>query len=125
MGPVCQENKMSKKKGKNSDYRYLQRTEDERREAARKAEIKRTQSKERWMYVLGLVFLFGSVIVGIIAYVNQMTWLAPYYSITSALGMFLLGFHYRDKRDKYSKLCIGLGIGMLVLAFFMFRGTFK
>ena len=29
---------MSKKKAKNSDYRYLQRKEDERREAARKAE---------------------------------------------------------------------------------------
>ena len=116
---------MSKKKAKNSDYRYLQRKDDERREAARKAEIRKNQAKERWMYVLGLLFLFGSVIAGIYAYVNKMTWMAPYYSVASAIGMFLLGFHYRDKREKYSKMCIGFGIGMLVLAFLMFRGIFK
>ncbi len=114
---------MSKKKKKNSDYRYLQRQEDERREAAKKAEQKKHKARNTWMYVLGLVFLIGSVFMGVYAYVNKMTWMTPYYSIVSAIGMFLLGVHYKETREKYSKVCFGFGIGMLVLAFLLFRGT--
>lgn len=114
---------MSKKKAKNSDYRYLQRQEDERREAAKKAEQKKNKAKDTWMYVIGLLFLIGSVFMGVYAYVSKNTWLTPYYSIVSALGMLLLGYHYREKREKYSKVCYGFAIGMLVLAFLLFRGT--
>ncbi len=114
---------MSKKKAKNSDYRYLERKEVERREAAKKAEQKKKKTQERWLYFLGLFLLLGSVVAGIYAYVNKANWLAPYYSIASGLGMILIGVHYREIREKYSKVCLGLGIGMLVLAFFLFRGT--
>ena len=114
----------NKKKKKNSDYRYLQRQQDERREAREKEERKKAEAKNKWLYIAGIVFLFGSIIAGVYAYTQGLANVAaPYYSVASGVGMLLLGTYYKDKREKYSKVCYGFGIGMMILAYFMYRAA--
>jgi len=113
---------MSKKKKKNSDYRYLQRQEDEKRTQREMAERKKDKAKKRGLYIVAILFLLASIIIWAVALSNKNETLGPIYTALSGLGMLLIGIYYRESRKTFSNVGIILGVVMLALAFYIARG---
>ncbi|MBR6473317.1 MAG: hypothetical protein IKS99_06315 [Firmicutes bacterium] len=112
---------MSKKKKKNSDYRYLQKKEDEKREAREREERKAARNKIRILNLAAFILIAGSLFAGVYAYSKQLTSWAPYYTITSGIGILFMAYTSKDTRPKFFKIGMGLGLGMFVLAYFIIK----
>lgn len=113
---------MSKKKKKNSDYRYLQRQYDERREEREKAERKKQKAQRKALIVLAVIFIIGSLGLCIASYATDIAELSPIYLSLSGLGMLMLYAYYKDDRPKYATAALVLGIIILVVAVLQMRG---
>ena len=112
-----------KKKSKNSDYRYLQRKNDEWREEQERAERKAEKKKNRWLNVGAFVLVLGSIILAIYAYVHQDNGLAPIYTVTSGFGILLMAVSSKNTRPTFYKVGIGMGVALLLLAYYIARTT--
>lgn len=111
-----------KKKAKNSDYRYLQRHYDEQREEREKEERKKQKTKYRFVFILALILILGSLVMGLIGYLQSIEWMSPVYLCMSGAGMLLLYYYYKDSREKYAKTAAVFGIIILLVAFMQMRG---
>lgn len=112
---------MSKKKRKNSDYRYLQRQYDERREEREKAERKKQKAQRKALIILAVIFIVGSLGLCIASYATNIAWFSPVYLSLSGLGMLMLYAYYKDDRPKYATAALVLGIIILVIAVLQMR----
>ena len=112
-----------KKKSKNSDYRYLQKKNDEWREEQERAERKAEKKKNRWLNIASFVLILGSVIMGISSYTTQNYGLAPIYTVTSGIGMMLMALSSKNTRPTFYKVGMGMGFAMLLLAYYIARTT--
>lgn len=106
-----------KKKAKNSDYRYLQRHYDEQREEREKAQRKAEKNKRRFIMILAVLLIVGSLICAAVGYAQNLNWMSPIYLGLSAIGMILLHFYYREERPKYATTALVVGIVILVVVF--------
>ncbi len=110
-----------KKKAKNSDYRYLQRHYDEQREERERAQRKAEKNKRRFIMIIAVVLIIGSLICCAIAYAQGITWLSPIYLGASAIGMIMLYLYYKEERPKYATTALVVGIVILVVVFMQMR----
>ena len=115
----------NKKKGKNSDYHYLDRKEEEKREARLQKEREKTKAKDRAIYIIAILLILGAVILGIYCSVTDNTAMAPIYTLISGVGIVMLGVYYKDRRETYSKFCWGFGVVMIVIAYLIYRGQVR
>lgn len=112
-----------KKKSKNSDYRYLQKKEDAWREAQEKKERDANKTKNRIMNIGALVLIVISLIAAIHAYTNNLYHWAPFYTTTSAFAVMLMAASTKDRRPKFYKVGMGMGVALLLLAYYIARST--
>lgn len=110
-----------KKKAKNSDYRYLQRHYDEQREERERAQRKAEKTKRRFIMIIAVVLIIGSLICCAVAYAQNITWLSPIYLGASAIGMIMIYFYYKEDRPKYAKTALAMGIVILIVVFLQMR----
>ena len=106
-----------KKKAKNSDYRYLQRHYDEQREEREKEIRKAEKAKRRFMIILAVLLIVGSLICAGVGYAKQLDWMSPIYLGLSAIGMILIYFYYKEERPKYATTALVVGIVILIVVF--------
>ena len=106
-----------KKKAKNSDYRYLQRHYDEQREEREKEVRKAEKAKRRFMIILAVLLIVGSLICAGVGYAKQLDWMSPVYLGLSAIGMILIYFYYKEERPKYATTALVVGIVILIVVF--------
>ena len=106
-----------KKKAKNSDYRYLQRHYDEQREEREKEIRKAEKTKRRFMIILAVLLIVGSLICAGVGYAKQLDWMSPVYLGLSAIGMILIYFYYKEERPKYATTALVVGIVILIVVF--------
>lgn len=106
-----------KKKAKNSDYRYLQRHYDEQREEREKEVRKAEKAKRRFMIILAVLLIVGSLICAGVGYAKQLDWMSPIYLGLSAIGMILIYFYYKEERPKYATTALVVGIVILIVVF--------
>ena len=112
---------MSKKKKKNSDYRYLQRHYDEQREERERAAKKAEKSKKRAIIIIAVALILGSLVCCAVSYAQNITWMSTVYLGLSAIGMILLYVYYKDDRPKYAKASLVLGVLILIVVFLQMR----
>jgi peptidoglycan/LPS O-acetylase OafA/YrhL len=106
-----------KKKAKNSDYRYLQRHYDEQREEREREVRKAEKAKRRFMIILAVLLIVGSLICAGVGYAKQLDWMSPIYLGLSAIGMILIYFYYKEERPKYATTALVVGIVILIVVF--------
>ena len=106
-----------KKKAKNSDYRYLQRHYDEQREEREREVRKAEKAKRRFMIILAVLLIVGSLICAGVGYAKQLDWMSPVYLGLSAIGMILIYFYYKEERPKYATTALVVGIVILIVVF--------
>ena len=106
-----------KKKAKNSDYRYLQRHYDEQREEREREVRKEEKAKRRFMIILAVLLIVGSLICAGVGYAKQLDWMSPVYLGLSAIGMILIYFYYKEERPKYATTALVVGIVILIVVF--------
>lgn len=113
---------MSKKKKKNNDYRYLQRKEEEAREARQKAERQKEKRKRSWLNIGSMLFLAASIVVWAISLSQGLDYLGPVYTTLAGVGMILLSVYHKESRPTFSKVGLVMGILMLALGFYIGSG---
>ena len=112
-----------KKKAKNSDYRYLEKKNDEWREQQEKAERSAEKKKNRWLNVAAAILVIGSLIAGVYSYSTHDYSVAPLYTLTSGVGIMLMALSSKNTRPKFYKVGMGMGVAMLLLAYYIARTT--
>ena len=110
-----------KKKSKNSDYKYLQRKEDEWREEQIKAERKAEKNKFRILNILSVILVLGSMAAGLYAYTNKLNEWAPFYTFTSGIAVMLMAYTSKDRKPTFYKVGIGMGAVLIIAAYLIGR----
>ncbi|MBQ4467206.1 MAG: hypothetical protein II918_03195 [Firmicutes bacterium] len=110
-----------KKKSKNSDYHYMQRQYEAQREEREKAERDSKRKLRRLVSLGSFIMIVISLGLAIYATTQHKNDLAPIYTVTSAVAMMLMAWNSKDTRPTFYKVGMGLGVAMILLAYYFTR----
>ena len=108
-----------KKKNKNSNYGYYRQKEQEWREAEEKREREANKPKNRILNILAFLLIAVSLVLAIYSSTHNLVTWAPFYTVTSAIAVMLIGYTAKDRRPNFYKVGMGMGVVLLVMAYFI------
>ena len=110
-----------KKKNKNSNYGYYRQKEQEWREAEEKKEREANKTKNRIINILSFILIAVSLVLAIYSSTHNLVTWAPFYTFTSGLAVMLMGYSAKDRRPTFYKAGMGMGVLLLIMAYFIGR----